>query len=237
MESGQSALRFWSAFLGDAWRPGGLALTDRAVSVCDFPAQARLGDVGCGLGATVDHLRNRYGFKAWGMDISMEALAGGQPGFRIQTAAETLPLSSESLDGLFCECMLSLLAFPGSSLREFNRVLQRNGALVISDLYLRRPVEGLNLGFPPGHSCLGGAMGSREWTAQVEEAGFELLCWEDHSFLLAELTARLVWELGSREALFENLFPCSGPGYPGKNLSWVRPGYFLLIARKKAENR
>ena len=70
--------------------------------------------------------------------------------------------------------------------------------------------------------------------AQIERSGFNLLCWEDHSSLLAELTARLVWELGSKEALYEKLFP--GAGDLREITSCVRPGYFLLIASKKGRS-
>jgi arsenite methyltransferase len=231
MDPARSAPWLWSAVMGDIWRPGGLALTDRAVTGCAFPGQARIVDVGCGRGATVNHLRARHGFQAWGLDLWWDALASGQPGFRIQAAAADLPLVSEGLDGLFCECVLSLLACPGSALREFNRVLRPQGHLVITDLYRRQPAGGLEPDAFPGDSCLGGALGRREWAARVEEAGFDRLDWEDHSVLLAELTARLVWELGSREALFEKL--SSAAGDLGKKLPCVRPGYFLLLARKR----
>jgi arsenite methyltransferase len=231
MEPGRSTPGLWSDVMDNIWRPGGLELTDRAVRYCDFPAQARIVDVGCGRGATVDHLRGRHGFQAWGVDIRMEALAGTPPGFQIQAKAETLPLVAGSLDGLFCECVLSLLASPESALREFNRVLHPKGYLVITDLYQRRPVGCLEPDLPPGNSCLEGATGRREGMAQIERAGFDLLCWEDHSPLLAELTARLVWELGSKEALFEKLSP--GAGDLVEKTSCARPGYFLLIARRK----
>ena len=40
---------------GGLVRPGGLALTDRAMGHCGFGAGARVADVGCGAGATVGH--------------------------------------------------------------------------------------------------------------------------------------------------------------------------------------
>jgi arsenite methyltransferase len=41
---------------GATIRPGGLALTRRAVALADLPAGAWALDVGCGAGATVDYL-------------------------------------------------------------------------------------------------------------------------------------------------------------------------------------
>jgi arsenite methyltransferase len=232
---GGSLPRLWSLLPGDTWRPGGLELTERALELGAFPAGARLLDVGCGRGVTVRHLRRRYGMEAWGLDLSPEPLTDGSTGFGIRGDAEDLPLAPQVLDGLFCECVLSLLPSPGKALREFQRVLRSGATLVITDLYRRGSGGEGPPDFPAGKSCLGGALGRLEWLAQVEAAGFEPLGWEDHSNLLAEAAARLVWELGSRKALVEKLLPGHCVKEGGISLSKIRPGYFLLMARKKAE--
>ena len=58
-------------------RPGGMALTDRALSLCEFPPGSRLLDVGCGTGTTVEHLIQRFGFFAAGVDPSLPMVAQG----------------------------------------------------------------------------------------------------------------------------------------------------------------
>lgn len=45
---------------GDTLRPGGMFLTDRAVKICDFKNGDKILDVGCGMGATVEKLKNIY---------------------------------------------------------------------------------------------------------------------------------------------------------------------------------
>lgn len=60
---------------GDAIHPGGLALTDATLHRCDLPANARILDVGCGVGATVEHLRETRQCQAVGIDPS-EVLLG-----------------------------------------------------------------------------------------------------------------------------------------------------------------
>jgi arsenite methyltransferase len=63
----------------------------------------------------------------------------------------------------------------------------------------------------------------------------EVLVWEDHSRLLAELTARIVWNCGSLKSFPEGLLPSSC--LPGGHFDMrrARPGYYLLIARKNEE--
>ena len=192
---------------GPAIRPGGLTLTDRALDFSYFAAGAQLLDVGCGSGATVEHLCSRYGFSARGVDISSTLIAEGlgrNPALALEEAtAETLPFAAESRDGILCECVLSLLDEPIRALAEFRRVLRGNGYLILSDMYTRDTT----------------ARGRIEgW---LSECGFEILLWEDHTHFLKELAARLILAHGSLEGLC-----CTTSGAGGK------PGYYLLVARK-----
>ena len=43
---------------GEAMRPGGLMLTDRALEFCALPIGSRVLDVGCGPAASIEHLRD-----------------------------------------------------------------------------------------------------------------------------------------------------------------------------------
>ena len=195
------------AVTGPTIRPGGLTLTDRALDFCCFPTGAQLLDVGCGSGATVEHLCSRYGFNANGVDISPALIAEGlgrNPALALEEApAEALPFEAESRDGILCECVLSLLEEPFRALAEFRRVLRNNGHLILSDMYSRDTA----------------ARGRIEgW---LSASGFAPLLWEDHTSFLKELAARLILAHGSLEGLCPTT---SGVG--GK------PGYYLLLARK-----
>jgi len=181
-------------------------LTDRALAHCSFAAGAQLLDVGCGAGASVEHLRSRYGFDARGVDISSTLIAEGlrrNPDLLLSEAeAEAVPYPDESHDGIICECVLSLLTEPLRALTEFRRLLRSGGYLILSDMYRREPATG-------------------QPEAWLSENGFTMLLWEDHTHLLRELAARLILANGSLEGLC-----CRAPG------SGRKPGYYLLVAHK-----
>jgi len=191
---------------GTAIRPGGLTLTDRALDHCSFIAGARLLDVGCGVGGSVEHLRVNYGFDARGVDISPALISEGlgrNPALPLSIAeAKELPFAEESQDGILCECVLSLLTEPFRALAEFRRLLRSGGYLILSDMYNRDPATGQ----------------PEVW---LSENGFTMILREDHTPLLRELAARLILANGSLEGLC-----CRAPGSGGK------PGYYLQVARK-----
>lgn len=191
---------------GTTIRPGGLTLTDRALEFCSFAAGAQLLDVGCGAGASVEHLRRRYNFDARGVDVSPALIAEGlwrNPDLPLSGgAAEALPYQDESHDGILCECVLSLLDEPFRALTEFRRLLRSGGYLMLSDMYNRESATG-------------------QTEAWLSENGFTMLLLEDHTHLLRELAARLILANGSLEGLC-----CTTPGIGQK------PGYYLLVARK-----
>ncbi len=227
----QEALR---QVLGPALRPGGLALTRRALTACNLPAGARVLDVGCGQGATVAFLRTRAGLRALGVDVSRILMAAGRgegPPPWAAARAQALPFAVGRFAALFCECVLSLLEGPERALAEFHRVLAPGGRLVLSDLYHGAGAPATPAGLPLA-SCLQGALARPALEAVLVRAGFALELFEDHTRLLQELAARLVLAGGSLAGFWRGAL---GPGAPpsgARTLMDCRPRYCLLIARK-----
>ncbi len=219
---------------GEALRPGGLALTCRALGLAALPQNALVADLGCGPGATA-RLLARAGHRVLALDLSDASLAVAQgPGVTaICASGHRLPLASGCLDAVFCECVLSAAdaadsgaAESGSAdkiLAETARVLSPGGVLVVSDLYLRglAGAPGLSAAGAAG-GCLAGARGREELEAGLAACGLALFVFEDHSRLLAELAGRLI---------FAGMSPA---GLSDGCRSGARPGYFLCLARKTA---
>jgi arsenite methyltransferase len=221
-----------AAVTGETLRPGGFVLTDRAVSLCGLSPGARAADIGCGSGATVRRLRQRFGLESVGVDASLFLLRKARPGGAfLQGRAESLPLADGAMAAIFCECVLSLVPSPGAVLRECLRVLSPGGFMVLSDLYRRLPAEA---GIPGerGVSCAAGAVSQPEMTEMVRRNGFDLLRWEDHTRLLKELAARIVFAHGSLDQYWAHV-GLNGP--PGNCCG--RPGYCLMICRKAGPER
>jgi len=228
------------AVTGPAVRPGGLALTERALSFCPLPAGASVLDVGCGLGATVEFLCEEHGNSAFGIDASSLLIKKGieqNPNVRlVRGTAENLPFPGGCFSALFCECVLSLMHDPVSALKEFARVLNPGGYLILSDLYARVPDEAEALRGLPVRCCVRGAVGQARVAAMVKESGFSVTLWEDHSHLLKQLAARLIFSFGSLKGFWTAA--CCGEDADAitEAVRLGRPGYYLLIARKKGND-
>jgi arsenite methyltransferase len=238
-------------------RPGGTDLTDRALSCCGFGVGARLLDVGCGTGASVEHLQGTYGLAVAGIDPSLTLIAEGlarNPALPLaEGSAEALPVADGELDGILCECVLSLVDDLRQVLQEFRRALRVGGFLILSDLFLKETGKNsceassgqqhemiivrscastpLSAQLFPERSRREQAVsdqGVRPRTSLETLLGFSdftICLWEDHTQLLQELAARLVLAHGSLDGLW-----CASRN---GNCFGERPGYYLLVARKE----
>ena len=225
------------AVTGPTIRPGGLSLTERALAFCCLPDRARVLDVGCGVGATVEFLRRERHHAAFGVDTSSLLLKEGiekEPNRALlQGTAEKLPFPAQCFSAVFCECALSLFDDPVSALNEVARVLDTGGYLIISDVYARVPDEASSLQKLPVYCCIKGAVGRRQIVAMIEESGLSLVLWEDHSPMLKQLAAQLVFSYGSLNAFWATTCSEGLPEAISESVERARPGYYLLIARRK----
>jgi len=222
---GDSALHWPEIYtaVGPCIRPGGTLLTERALEICTLPDDARIADIGCGAGGTLQYLEQAASYRLVGIDQSETLLAEAakiiETAQLIQGRAETIPFSNETFDALFCECVLSILDDKQAAFAEFARVLKEDGFLVLSDVFSK-----------DGHGQAGShshALTQESLIGLLAAHGFTLLVWEAHERLLKEFAVRMIlagdclpdsWRYGQGEKTTKA--GCSGISY------------FLLVARK-----
>lgn len=179
---------------GDAWRPGGAELTRHALDLCGFAPAAKVADIGCGTGLTVRLLEER-GVHGLGMD----RVFSERPDISRFVCADVdgLPFRKNCLDGMICECVLSLLAEPERAVQGFCEVVRPGGLLLLTDMYLldktSDATEQENGLSEIGVSCLHGAVSRERQEQRLREHFGTLLFFEDHTRSLKELAARLAW--------------------------------------------
>jgi len=198
-------------------RPGGFAITERAISLCGFNARAKILDLGCGSGATVDHLTQKYGFEAYGLDKKLE-LSDSQNNL-FKAAAEVIPFPATSMDGVLMECSFSMMDNQNLGLRECNRVLKADGHLIISDMYARGEAAHLK-------GCLGRVDSKENIINTMESNGFTVEHFEDFTHHLQTMWGQMIFEKGAKT------FYCD-LGVSPETMKHIKCGYYLIVARKK----
>jgi SAM-dependent methyltransferase len=176
--------------VGDALRPGGVALTASIVDGLAVAPGARALDVGSGAGVTLELLADR-GLVAIGVDYGA-ALAGQAARYAPVAVGdgEVLPFEAGSFELVTMECVLSALPDKPAALREVRRVLAAEGTLVLTDMTVARPLPEPLDSLLAWVACTGGALSSPMYAEVLEAQGFEVGLVEDHSASVAAFVAK-----------------------------------------------
>ncbi len=198
-------------------RPGGLAITAKGLSLCNFPSKSRLIDIGCGNGLTIRHLGENSPFRVCGVDLHPTQISSDFP--VTQSDSTSLPFGDDCFDGALMECSLSTMADRESALREVHRVLKIESRLILSDVYARGTPARLN-------GCLTRIDRIETFQSLLHEHGFRVDFFEDHSVHLRQQWGQMVFDHGLADF-------CSALGSDPDELRTIKTGYCLIIARKK----
>lgn len=112
------------------WHPGGLDMTKRLLALTPLPP-CRIIDLGAGAGTSVNYL-NALGFDACGIDLAKPPGAVSDRIYKgnfLHTAFE-----NESFDAVISECAFFISGCPEEALFEANRILRKNGRLLLADV-------------------------------------------------------------------------------------------------------
>jgi arsenite methyltransferase len=238
---------------GHTLRPGGLILTQRAVDFCGFDPGDLVLDAGAGYGTTARYLSDVYGLQVVGTDLDVNKtidrendgrskgvlanghIAKGSKTFDfVQSRIPAFPFKSDQFDGIFCECVLSLIPDKQACLEEFFRMLKPNGQLVLTDLFIPEKYRYQGLPADPPLSCLDGALSIVDLITAVEAAGFTITLMEGHTRFLKQLAGQIVFEHGSLDNFWKHLSGSGGDSQVAQacRTGNLKPGYGLFIASK-----
>lgn len=207
----------------------------RALRFCGLKSDSPIVDIGCGGGGTLEQLEKIGFFNLRGLDCSDELLSDARQRlvttFLIRGDAETLPFRDNSFDALLCECVLSVIHDKERALDEFGRILNRDGFLIMSDVFSR---GGVGENFVPGKKPWPGSGGlptKGRLCKWLKGHGFSSLLWEEHEGLLREFFVRMIFAGHKIPKLWRGR---QGQGEEGAGRRGT--SYFLLVARKRPLN-
>ena len=121
--------------LGDAMRPGGLALTREILEAASITQGAKVLDVACGSCDSRDAVE-ALGATFYGIDLGLRNLERA-PDARIAMAeAERLPFDDAVFDAVLVQCAFCTFPDKTAAAAEFARVLEPGGHLLMADVTL-----------------------------------------------------------------------------------------------------
>lgn len=223
---------------GGIRRPGGFRITQRALEFCDFPKEAKLLDLGCGNGATVEYIEKNFPYTCSGIDLSPFLIEEGlkkSPGLHLFVGdVENIPFEDSTMDGILAECSFCLMKNKPLALKEIKRVLKPHGKLIISDMYIRDKRGYDVVKNSSGKNCFVNALIIEELEIMLENMGFEIDLFENHTNELKSMIGKMIMEYGSTKAFFEVITNNSTECENTYNLSKkLKLGYFLCVAKIK----
>lgn len=215
---------------GTCIKPGGFALTEKALANCQLGPDSLIADVGCGAGGTLEYLGQLGLRRSIGVDSSQALLY--EAGRRVTSErlicgrAEALALRAGLFDAVFCECVLSISSDRSGSLHECGRILRDYGFLIVSDVFrLNRSGGETEMQNPRLRSD--GFLKKDTLLHHLRSLGFDVIVWEEHQRLLTEFVGTLILQGVSPQ----RLWACQGNQGAKRDL-WKDISYFLLVARK-----
>lgn len=170
------ALRY---LLGDAMRPGGLALTRQILEEVALGAGMTVLDVACGSCDSREAVE-ALGASYYGVDLGRGNLLRAGIGSVALADAERLPFGDASFDAVLVQCALCTFPDKDAAMAEMARVLKPDGSLLVADVTLDRvdvPPE-LQSAFAAA-ACLADAGPMVAYETLASDAGLSLVATQD----------------------------------------------------------
>jgi arsenite methyltransferase len=183
--------------LGEAYHPGGLALTRRLADTLGVRAGDRVADIAAGPGSTARLLAAEYGVTVDGVDLGESTVeharttteqAGLSATVRFHLGdAERLPLPDNAFDAVVCECAFCVFPDKATAAAEFARVLRPGGRAGITDVTAAETLPAELTTLAAWVACIADARPARQYTELLGTAGLRVTHSERHDTALATM--------------------------------------------------
>jgi hypothetical protein len=180
--------------LGEAYHPGGLALTRRLADTLGLRAGDRVADIAAGPGATARLLAAEYGATVDGVDLGESTVeqaravteeAGLSAAARFHLGdAERLPLLDNAFDAVVCECAFCTFPDKATAATEFARVLRSGGRVGITDVTAAETLTTELSTLAAWVACIADARPLRQYAHILGAAGLRVTHTEPHDTAL-----------------------------------------------------
>jgi arsenite methyltransferase len=203
----------WARLLfgGNAFHPGGHALTEQLGRLLGLDHNAFILDIACGRGASAIHLARTFGCRVVGVDLSAVNLAAARSAAAHvglsnllmfeQGDAEHLPFAGGAFDVAVCECSFCLFPNSAAAAAECARVLRPSGRVGLAELIRRGRLPAELETLAAWLSCIAGARELDGYTAALQTGGLAMRHVEAHDEALATLVRRIHLKLLGLEVL------------------------------------
>ena len=181
--------------LGESFHPGGVKLTHNLALQTLINRNSTVLDIAAGKCTSAHYLADNFGATVFALDLGLDHLRHGKDENTrynrdkmhfIQGDAEHLPIASNSIDVVLCECALCTFDDRDSALTEIYRVLKPRGYIAISDVFLNEPLPvELNIELNRW-LCVSGAYNAIRNQDMIAQGGFCQLRFRDVSASLLE---------------------------------------------------
>src|SRR5258708_6902009 len=197
--------------LGDAFHPGGAALTEHLGRVLGVAPGMRVLDVAAGKGTSALLLARTFGCAVVGVDYAeasvREAAAGAEAAGLAhlvrfeQGDAERLDFLDGAFDAVICECAFCTFPDKRAAAQELARVLRSGGVLGLSDLTRSGAVPAELQGLLAWIACIADALPLAKYVRILADAGLAVTLTEAHDEALAQLVRDVRAKLMGAELL------------------------------------
>lgn len=204
----------------DIFSLGGLNLANEIIEMYKMDENAKVLDVGCGSGYSVNYLSEK-GFDATGIDSSEEIINLGKERYKdinIKVMdANNLDFPNNYFDLILFECSLSVMKNPEEILRNCRKLLKKNGIMLLSDFFFKQT------GIYDDTYTL------NYWNKLFADLNFQVINFQDKSKEWKNYLGMILWEYGELSGLLRG----NQNNKINNDIFKKETGYFLVILKKR----